>query len=157
MKEIDSGILTNPHVLTSAAVRKRVFFFSLFYCDFFFYTFFSTCSFYLVWPCLFFVVAKLFRQWSLYCELKKQFCERTKCSCTVNETKCCSEGNGSLATHQNSIFKFADVLAIKYTEKKVLLRQQNKGQQIIFLLLQPKLLLQQPNVLLIELNILLLY
>jgi len=42
------------------------------------------------------------------------------------------------------------------TEKMVLLRQQNDGQQITFLLLQPKILLQQPNILLIELNILLL-
>ena len=42
------------------------------------------------------------------------------------------------------------------TEKMVLLRQQNKGQQSNFLLLQLKILLQQPNVLLIELNILLL-
>jgi len=40
-------------------------------------------------------------------------------------------------------------------EKMVLSRQQNKGQQIKFLLLQPKILLQQPNVLLTELNILL--
>ena len=40
--------------------------------------------------------------------------------------------------------------------KNVLLRQQNYGQQINFLLLQPKISLQQPNVLLIELNILLL-
>ena len=38
----------------------------------------------------------------------------------------------------------------------VLLRQQNQGQQINFLLLQPKILLQQPNVLVIELNIMLL-
>jgi len=38
----------------------------------------------------------------------------------------------------------------------VLLRQQNLGQQINFLLLQPKIVLQQPNVLLIELHILLL-
>ena len=37
----------------------------------------------------------------------------------------------------------------------VLLRQQNYGQQINFLLLQPKNFLQQPNVLLAELNILL--
>ena len=36
------------------------------------------------------------------------------------------------------------------TEKMVLLRQQNQGQQIKFLLLQPKILPQQPNVLLIE-------
>jgi len=42
------------------------------------------------------------------------------------------------------------------TEKMVLLRQQNWGQQIKFLLLQPKISLQQPNVLLVELNILLL-
>jgi len=42
------------------------------------------------------------------------------------------------------------------TEKMVLLRQQNKGQQIIFLLLQRKISLQQPNDLLIELNIVLL-
>jgi len=41
-------------------------------------------------------------------------------------------------------------------KKMVLLRYQNSGQQINFLLLQPKILLQQPNVLLIELNILLL-
>ena len=35
------------------------------------------------------------------------------------------------------------------TEKMVLLRQQNQGQQIIFFLfLQPNILLQQPNVLL---------
>jgi len=40
-------------------------------------------------------------------------------------------------------------------EKMVLLRQQNRGQQIKFLLLQPKILLHQPNVLLTELNILL--
>jgi len=37
----------------------------------------------------------------------------------------------------------------------VLLRQQNWGRQINFLLPQPKILLQQPKVLLIELNILL--
>jgi len=37
----------------------------------------------------------------------------------------------------------------------VLLRQQNYGQEMNFLLLQPKILLRQPNVLLIELNILL--
>ena len=42
------------------------------------------------------------------------------------------------------------------TEKMVLQRQQNQGQQINFLLLQPKNLLQQPNVLLIQLKILLL-
>jgi len=41
------------------------------------------------------------------------------------------------------------------TEKMVLLRQQNLGQQIKILLLQPKILLQQPNVLLTELKILL--
>jgi len=41
-------------------------------------------------------------------------------------------------------------------KKMVLLRQQNSGQQMNFLLLQPKILLQQTNVLLIELNILLL-
>ena len=40
-------------------------------------------------------------------------------------------------------------------KKMVLLRQQNLGQQLHFLMLQPKILLQQPNVLLIELNILL--
>ena len=40
--------------------------------------------------------------------------------------------------------------------KMVLLRQQNYGQQMKFLLLQPKILPQQPNVLLIEPNILLL-
>jgi len=40
------------------------------------------------------------------------------------------------------------------TEKMVLLRQQKKGQQIKFLLLQQKILLQQPTVLLTELNIL---
>jgi len=46
---------------------------------------------------------------------------------------------------------------VQTTRKKmVLLRQQNKGQQMNFLLLQPKLLLQKPNVLLIEPNILLL-
>jgi len=39
------------------------------------------------------------------------------------------------------------------TEKMVLSQQQNWGQQMKFLLLQPKILLQQPNVLLIELNI----
>ena len=38
----------------------------------------------------------------------------------------------------------------------VSLRQQNKGQQMTFLLLQPKISMQQPKVLLIELNILLL-
>jgi len=42
------------------------------------------------------------------------------------------------------------------TENMVLLRQQNKGQQIKFLLLQKKNSPQQRNVLLIELNILLL-
>jgi len=41
-------------------------------------------------------------------------------------------------------------------KKMVLLRQQNWGQQITFLLLQPKILPQQSNVLLIEPNILLL-
>jgi len=41
------------------------------------------------------------------------------------------------------------------TEKMVLLRQQNWGQQIKILLLKPNILLQQPNVLLTELNILL--
>jgi len=44
----------------------------------------------------------------------------------------------------------------QHGKKMVLLRQQNQGQQMNFLLLQPKILLQQPNVLLIELNILLL-
>jgi len=44
---------------------------------------------------------------------------------------------------------------ISITEKMVLLRQQNLGQQIKILLLQPKILLQQPNVLLTELKILL--
>jgi len=34
-------------------------------------------------------------------------------------------------------------------EKIVLLQQRNQGQQIIFLLLQPKILLQQPNILLL--------
>jgi len=38
----------------------------------------------------------------------------------------------------------------------VLLWQQNQGQQIFFLLPQPKILLQKPNDLLIELNIFLL-
>jgi len=38
----------------------------------------------------------------------------------------------------------------------VLLRQQNKGQQIQFLLLLPKGLPQQPNILLMEPNIMLL-
>jgi len=36
----------------------------------------------------------------------------------------------------------------------VLVRQQNQGQQIKFLLQQPEILLQQPNVLLMVLNIL---
>jgi len=40
----------------------------------------------------------------------------------------------------------------RHTEKTVLLRQQNEGQQMNFLLLQPKILLQQSNVLLIELK-----
>jgi len=37
--------------------------------------------------------------------------------------------------------------------KMVLLRQQNYGPQMNFLLLQPKILLQQPNVLLLKQNI----